>query len=138
MDTETRKRPANDSDNGGRTKARARARAREDDESRTATEEEVEEFFAILRRMHAAGRYFKKNNGNGLEITEKGVRWRPAFEWEDFRGLNAVQSDADAATALNGKSVGVFKKGEEKTEESALSGGFDLNAEPEPEHSGSL
>ncbi|KAI9169236.1 hypothetical protein LWI28_009282 [Acer negundo] len=32
--------------------------------------EEIEEFFAILRRIHVAVDYFKKGNGNGPRLTE--------------------------------------------------------------------
>lgn len=120
---ERRKRPANGCDDG------RRARPREDDGTHGATEDEVEEFFAILRRMHAAGKHFKQNHGNGLEITEKGVRWRPSFEWEDFAGLNAVK--------CNGKPVTEGGNNQRRDEHAPL-GGLDLNADPGPEHPGSL
>lgn len=127
MDTERRKRPANGCDNG------RRSRPREGDVTPGATEEEVEEFFAILRRMHAAGKHFKRNNGNGLEITEKGVRWRPEFEWEDFAGLTAVN--------CNGKSVtegGLRPEGKTESPSSLRLGGLDLNADPGTEHPGAF
>ncbi|XAR72359.1 hypothetical protein NMG60_11018971 [Bertholletia excelsa] len=48
---------------------------------------EVEEFFAILRRLHAASKYFTK--GHGGEAVRKGppaavARWSPSFRREDF------------------------------------------------------
>ncbi|KAK0575005.1 hypothetical protein LWI29_032480 [Acer saccharum] len=41
-------------------------KSREDNGEDTAVnEEEIDEFFAILRRIHVAVDYFKKGNGNG-------------------------------------------------------------------------
>lgn len=116
---ESRKRPVNCYDNG------RSARPREDNGSHTATDEVVEEFFAILRRMHAAEKQIRRGsgNGNGVEMTEKAVRWRPAFEWEDFAGPNAVNSNGEGKSTENRKTQ----------EKSAVFGRLDLNAEPEPE-----
>lgn len=43
-------------------------------EAVTPTDEEVDEFFAILRRMHVAVKYFERSNGNGNDgrrLTER-------------------------------------------------------------------
>ncbi|XXG79648.1 hypothetical protein AAC387_Pa09g0676 [Persea americana] len=116
---ESRKRPVNGYDNG------RSARPKEDNGSHTTTDEEVEEFFAILRRMHTAGKQIRRSSGNGkgVEMTEKAVRWRPVFEWEDFVGPNAVKSDGEGKSTENRKTQ----------EKSAVLGRLDLNVEPEPE-----
>ncbi|OAY31308.1 hypothetical protein MANES_14G101600v8 [Manihot esculenta] len=43
------------------------------------SEEEVEEFFAILKRIHVAVKYFEKNDGK---------RWKPSFMKEDFEEIS--------------------------------------------------
>ncbi|XVE85938.1 hypothetical protein DITRI_Ditri17bG0132100 [Diplodiscus trichospermus] len=85
-------------------------RAREDDggEETTVTDEEVEEFYEILRRIHVAVNYFKKAYGDTRNLTEL----RKA-EW-----LN-LGSDVE----LNG--------GEEEEEEEEDNVGLDLNADPD-------
>ncbi|KAL4609998.1 hypothetical protein ACB092_08G020600 [Castanea dentata] len=54
-------------------------KARGDVES--VTEAEVEEFFAILRRIHVAVSYFKKNNDRWMK-EEEGSRLRAILEGE--------------------------------------------------------
>ncbi|KAJ9140732.1 hypothetical protein P3X46_031340 [Hevea brasiliensis] len=71
-------------------------------------EEEVEEFFAILRRIHVAVKYFEKNDG--------GKRWKPSFEIEDFEEVNGE---------VEGE-----KKEEDSLDENT---GFDLNSDPPSE-----
>ncbi|XP_059659179.1 protein NIM1-INTERACTING 2-like [Cornus florida] len=73
----------------------------------TTEDDEVDEFFAILRRIHVAVKYFeKKRNGEGdREFTA----WRPCFQWQDFEQVNGVKNLA----------------GREE------SGYLDLNADPE-------
>ncbi|XAR55824.1 hypothetical protein NMG60_11036034 [Bertholletia excelsa] len=78
-----------------------------EDKAMAADDDEVEEFFAILRRMHAAVRYFDKGEGRGRRRPSAG-RWMPSFEREDFEEPNGV------------------KVGERDDEDS----GLDLNAEP--------
>ncbi|KAI3453022.1 hypothetical protein Pfo_009685 [Paulownia fortunei] len=68
-------------------------------------DEEVEEFFAILRRIQVALKYFQKRNG-GRELTA--TPWSPSFEREDFDGV---------------------KKAPEKPEENQ-NAGLDLNSDP--------
>ena len=79
------------------------------------TEEEVEEFFAILRRIHVAVKYFENSNGPGMAAK----RWKPSFEREDFQ--------VEANDVKIGK-----KKKEEGVEENK---GLDLNVGPETEDS---
>ncbi|KAK9276346.1 hypothetical protein L1049_005878 [Liquidambar formosana] len=111
METEKRKWPENDDAPRGK-----RAKAGEEKGGERATEEEeVEEFFAILQRIQVAIKYFEKGKGERRELTAKGSRWRPSFEWEDFEGVNGVKES---------------EKAEEGGEENA---GLDLNADPETE-----
>ncbi|KAA8532712.1 hypothetical protein F0562_032745 [Nyssa sinensis] len=67
-----------------------RMKAGDDDGGKTATteDEEVEEFFAILRRIHVAVKYFEKRNGEG---GRKLAAWRPSFDREDFGIVNDVK-----------------------------------------------
>ncbi|XP_057810629.1 uncharacterized protein LOC131025052 [Salvia miltiorrhiza] len=44
-------------------------------------DEEVEAFFAILRRIHVAVKYFRRRNGGRQSTAEP---WSPAFKPEDF------------------------------------------------------
>nr|DAD35335.1 TPA_asm: hypothetical protein HUJ06_005975 [Nelumbo nucifera] len=101
MDSDKRKRQ----ENGGVEDRRTRAR--EDDNGggkQTATEGEVEEFFAILRRIRDAVKYRDKGKKNH-------DAWRPRFEWEDFEEVK----------------VKVKEKKDERVEENVV---LDLNADP--------
>ena len=71
----------------------------------SVTEAEVEEFFAILRRIHVAISYFKKNNDRRIK-EEEGSRLRAILEGESKEEEN------------------------ENVEENL---GLDLNAVPAPE-----
>ncbi|KAF2324858.1 hypothetical protein GH714_018109 [Hevea brasiliensis] len=51
-----------------------------------ATEEEVEEFFAILRSIQVAVKYFEKGNGEG---------WRAAVEAEVVAAVGAGEDEKD-------------------------------------------
>ncbi|OMP06779.1 hypothetical protein COLO4_07914 [Corchorus olitorius] len=73
-------------------------------------EEEVEEFFAILRRIHVAVKYFEKGNGGGRKLTMD-KDWKPSFLLQDFGGENDVKSEG-------------------KTEDLDEDSGLDLNLEP--------
>ncbi|KAJ6322059.1 hypothetical protein OIU77_012024 [Salix suchowensis] len=94
--------------------ADAEKKAREDGGGQTAeaTNAEVDEFFAILKRIHVAIKYFKEANEDHRKLT--GVR---SLE----RGLEVEGS---------GVKVSDIKKEKVGVEENA---GFDLNADPEPE-----
>ena len=84
-------------------KQQKKARGGGDVES--VTEAEVEEFFAILRRIHVAISYFKKNNDRRIK-EEEGSRLRAILEGESIEEEN------------------------ENVEENL---GLDLNAVPAPE-----
>ncbi|KAL8531676.1 hypothetical protein ACS0TY_008318 [Phlomoides rotata] len=62
------------------------AKVREDDGVKTVAppDEEVEEFFAILRRIQIALKYFQKRD-SGRELTS--APWSPSFEREDFESV---------------------------------------------------
>ncbi|ERN03946.1 hypothetical protein AMTRI_Chr13g118500 [Amborella trichopoda] len=47
-------------------------------------EEEVEEFFAIIRRIHKIS-----GNETKKKTPEKSAPWIPSFEWEDFEADNS-------------------------------------------------
>lgn len=70
------------------------------------TEDEVEEFYAILRRMKQAVKYFDEKGKGGKE-------WREALEQTE-----------DAVDVGDDGGVGVV----EKNEKDAINEGFDLNA----------
>ncbi|CAL5374326.1 unnamed protein product [Camellia sinensis] len=78
------------------------------------TEEEVEEFFAILRRMHVAVKYFENSGGDGVRKV-KG-RWGAALEAE-------VKAAADGVKAAEESVVNGVRE----------NGVLDLNAVPEAE-----
>lgn len=91
-------------------------KARED----TVTEDEVEEFFAIVRRIHEAVGYFRKVDGNGRRMTAQ----------EGSRRLRAIlEGERESNADVNGVK-GKGKRREEGGEENL---GFDLNADPSPE-----
>ncbi|KAK8627790.1 hypothetical protein V6N13_135390 [Hibiscus sabdariffa] len=56
---------------------------------------EVEEFFAILKRIRVAVNYFDKAKGGGSKVKVTGHQWRPSFLLEDFQGDNLVENDKD-------------------------------------------
>lgn len=95
----------------------------------SATEDEVEEFFAILRRIRAASRQI--GGGRQMPVTENGARWKPTFEWEDFEGPNGVKTNGEVLEGVT--EVDTEKK--KKKKEEVLQGGLelDLNEEPKPE-----
>ncbi|CAL4964994.1 unnamed protein product [Urochloa decumbens] len=88
-----------------------------------ASDAEVEEFYAILRRMRDASR---RLCGAGARPTPRAPAWRPSFCWEDFATppppptptppAQATRPDAEPAAAPPPPRAGL-----------------DLNAEPEPE-----
>ncbi|KAF7133365.1 hypothetical protein RHSIM_Rhsim09G0108800 [Rhododendron simsii] len=114
MEVQKRKRRGVDGGADGR-----RTRVRKDDRVKMEEEpddDEVEEFFAILRRIRVAVEYFEKGNGEGgrrgLAATEPLSRRSPCFERRDFE-------EAD----------GVKRRGEEEEGDT----GLDLNADPDSE-----
>ncbi|RDX91016.1 hypothetical protein CR513_27064, partial [Mucuna pruriens] len=77
------------------------------------TEEEVEEFFAILRRMRVAVKYFDDKGRGGRE-------WREVLETADV----AVDHARDDVAAAGVDDV----KAKKKAGEVMINEGFDLNA----------
>lgn len=100
------------------------------------TDDEVEEFFAIIRRMNDLSRCFAAAGvGGGTGRTRAAtdgqrvaVQWSPAFAWEDFAGTAAGKDDCQKA-----RSTAVAAEAEERVAENATPRSLDLNAEPEPE-----
>lgn len=89
-----------------------------------ASEEDVEEFFAILRRMRDASHSVAIGRGNAAS-----ARWSPSFEWEDFFGSGAEKvacEGGDGAPEVTPEVHEVAKRPQ----------GIDLNADPGPEAEG--
>ncbi|KAG6485845.1 hypothetical protein ZIOFF_054410 [Zingiber officinale] len=84
-----RKREPGDAVGAVRPAARRRSATTED-----VTDDEVEEFFAILSRMREATRLLAPSAAAGREAAkaESAPRWRPAFEREDFEEAGAAES----------------------------------------------
>lgn len=102
--TEPEKRKAGSSDVAGGSQKRPRDGSREET---AVTEEEVEEFFAILRRIHVAVNYFKSSNGGNRHLTEG-----------RSLALQLEINDTDDDTVKPAEDVKVNT-------------GFDLNADPD-------
>ncbi|KAK1386940.1 NRR repressor like [Heracleum sosnowskyi] len=99
MEAEKRKR----GDSNGETSCKKMKEISEEKMEITVTESEVEEFYAILRRIHVAVTYLKKGKGRGF--------LNNAFKLEDFERFNGGEERED---------------GEKRLE-------FDLNVEPDDE-----
>ncbi|THU69767.1 hypothetical protein C4D60_Mb08t17880 [Musa balbisiana] len=80
------------------------------------TDDEVEEFFAILRRMRDA---------------RPGPKWSPAFASEDFFGADATKKGGATADACASDAAAAGAKRGKK--DAAPRRCLDLNADPEPE-----
>lgn len=105
MGLEKRKREDDDGSNG------RRASPREDDDGGAVkgavpADEEVEEFFAILKRIQVAIKYFQeRSNGRRCadrEISAAAPCWSPTFEREDFDGVKT-----EAESSEGNQSVGL-------------------------------
>ncbi|EYU29970.1 hypothetical protein ABFS82_05G032200 [Erythranthe guttata] len=117
MELEKRKREDDGEADGKRGKAR---REEKDDgvkEVAVPSDEEVEEFFAILKRIHVAVEYFKKRNSGRREPAA--AAWSPSFEREDFDGVTKDEAECSERT---------------QTDQNA---GLDLNSDPFTDVSGS-
>lgn len=57
-------------------------------------DEEVEEFFAILKRIQVATRYFQRRGNVGGDLTAKSP-WNPSFQREDFDGVKTESKGFD-------------------------------------------
>jgi hypothetical protein len=97
---------------------------------------EVEEFYAILRRMRDASRRFVSGAGARAGARAQAVRapaWCPSFSWEDFAPPPAP------ATAPAGHEKQPRPSADERVAENGTPPRrpagvcLDLNAEPEPE-----
>lgn len=106
-----------------------------------ASDAEVEEFYAILRRIRDASR---RLCGAGARPAPRAPAWRPSFSWEDFAApAPAPPAPAPKTTALvqappqprPDEPVPVPSPAgtERATAAPSPRAGLDLNAEPEPE-----
>jgi hypothetical protein len=89
---------------------------------------DVEEFYAILRRMRDASRRFVSRAGTGGRAgPARAPAWRPSFSWEDFA--------PPATPATTAPSTQQRPTVDERVAENATPSRvtLDLNAEPEPE-----
>ncbi|PRQ40376.1 hypothetical protein RchiOBHm_Chr4g0435331 [Rosa chinensis] len=102
MEAEKRKQAGNDVVSGRHKHKKAR------DET-TVNEDEVQEFFAIIKRIHVAINYFKSANGGGSKYVDG-----------ELRAMIESNEEADGVKGMA-----------KTTKEEDV--GFDLNAEPDPE-----
>ncbi|KAK4423581.1 hypothetical protein Salat_1940900 [Sesamum alatum] len=94
MDVEKRKRE----DDGGANVGK-KAKACQDDDGVVPEDEEVEEFFAIMKRIHVAVKYFRERKGS-RDLTA--TPWSPSFERQDFEGVKKDQvENQNAGLDLN-------------------------------------
>lgn len=103
-ETERGKRKAGPNDVAGGSQKKPRDGSREET---AVTEEEVEEFFAILRRIHVAVNYFRTGNGGNRSLTEG-----------RSLALQLESTDTDDTVKLD--------------QDVKVNTGFDLNADPDP------
>lgn len=83
---EKRKREDDGGSNGRRGKPRRGGGG--DEKVPAPADEEVEEFFAILKRIQVAVKYFEERDARrGADTAAAARRWRPTFEREDFDGV---------------------------------------------------
>ncbi|KAG1334791.1 protein NEGATIVE REGULATOR OF RESISTANCE [Cocos nucifera] len=112
------------------------SRSRGVEGDRAVTDEEVEEFFAILRRMRDVSRGLAVDiDGGGAGRPREAAdgsmrvaaRWSPTFAREDFAGPGAG-NDEGGKGRFEAEEAAV-----ERAAERATPRCLDLNAEPEPE-----
>ncbi|KAG1368147.1 NRR repressor [Cocos nucifera] len=120
----------------------------EEGDDRKVTDEEVEEFYAILRRIREASRGFavtNRNRGGGGGGGGRGgaASWIPAFKLEDFEEGGAVKVNGTETPTKEAESSGGERRkrtqvveGERVLEDDGRS--LDLNAEPETQGGGRL
>ncbi|GJN37579.1 hypothetical protein PR202_gb26552 [Eleusine coracana subsp. coracana] len=85
---------------------------------------EVEEFYAILRRMRDASR---RLCGAGARPPARAPAWRPSFSWEDFAPAPATPQPPPAAAEA------VAARDDADAAAPPPRAGLDLNVEPEPD-----
>ncbi|CAO2193482.1 unnamed protein product [Urochloa humidicola] len=99
-----------------------------------ASDAEVEEFYAILRRMRDASR---RICGAGARPAPRAPAWRPSFCWEDFATPPPPPTPPAQATRPEAEPVAAVAASAERAGPPSLPpqprAGLDLNAEPEPE-----
>jgi hypothetical protein len=96
-----------------------------------ASDAEVEEFYAILRRMRDASRRFVSRAGTGGRAGPASApAWRPSFSWEDFAPPAAPMTTAPSTQQQQQRPT-VDERVAENATPSRVT--LDLNAEPEPE-----
>lgn len=131
MESGKRKRAA---DGVGDGRATASRRGEDD---RAVTDDEVDEFFAILRRMRDLSHCFPgaaDGVGSGPPRAAAdgsirvAVRWNPAFAWEDFKPPVSGEDDRGKGHSKEEAAAVV-----ERVAENATTRDLDLNADPEPE-----
>nr|XP_010916366.2 protein NEGATIVE REGULATOR OF RESISTANCE [Elaeis guineensis] len=114
------------------------SRSRGVEGDRAVTDEEVEEFFAILRRMRDFSRCLAVDiDGGGAgrprEVADGSMRvaarWSPTFAREDFAGPGAGNEDGGKGSSEAEEEAAAVERETEKSTPRCL----DLNAEPEPE-----
>lgn len=88
MDKEKRKR--GDEEEGQKGEGRKKMEA----EGAAPTEEEVEEFFAILRRMKMAVKYFERGGRNGE------LGWREALETEEVVVVEEEEGEGEGVVVV--------------------------------------
>ncbi|KAH7858904.1 hypothetical protein Vadar_029217 [Vaccinium darrowii] len=122
MEGEKKRKRVEDGEAGGGRRRRKETGPKPEAEAAAATptDEEVDEFFAILRRMHVAVKYFEKGSNSSSSVHAGGGRkltgrWATALEAEVLGGVKGVKNTEEAG-------CGVRKNG-----------GLDLNAVPEAE-----
>ncbi|KAG6470308.1 hypothetical protein ZIOFF_071373 [Zingiber officinale] len=87
-----------------------------------ASEEDLEEFFAILRRMGDASQSVSVGRG-----TAASAKWSPSFEWEDFFGGGTEKVTCEGGDGARAVMPAV-------DEEAKRPQGIDLNADPGPRY----
>lgn len=92
----------------------------EKEEVAVAEDEEVEEFFAILRRMHDAVKHFQKANVGGSKVASGVLR-------------KALETDTVSEVKVSAVAVETTPEQREKGKAKEL---FDLNSVPEPSNGG--
>lgn len=112
-------------------------------DDRKVTDEEVEEFYAILRRIREASRGFavgKENRGRGGGGRGGAASWVPAFMWGDFEEGGAVEvNGTETPTNEAENNGGERRKRMDVAEERVAENDgtcLDLNAEPDTQSVG--
>ncbi|KAL6848244.1 hypothetical protein ACP4OV_022372 [Aristida adscensionis] len=126
--TAKRKRTATDIAAGEATAAATAAGVEE------VSDAEVDEFYAILRRMRDASR---RLCGAGVRPPARAPAWRPSFSWEDFAAAPPPTPPAPAPEPARPDE----RAAEDDTASATTAAtttpppraGLDLNAEPEPD-----